>query len=71
MSSITFTIAQEDSGFVAHWDDPSGGGISTEGDSLSDLQQNLIEAVACHFGDESKPDRILLHFLTDIALVPA
>jgi hypothetical protein len=41
---------------VAWWDDPNGGGITTQGRDLRDLQQQIAEAVATHF-DESAANR--------------
>ncbi len=56
---------------VASWDAPAGfGGISTQGRDLSDLQAQIIEAVAVHFDDEP-PQRIRLHFISDPILVHA
>lgn len=72
MQSITFTIEQdEDGGYVAWWDDPAGGGISTQGDSLPHLQQMILDAVACHFPHERRPASVRLHFQEDVALAVA
>jgi predicted RNase H-like HicB family nuclease len=48
---ITFVIGKDrESGwFVASWDNPAGGGITTQGKDLAELQANLKEAVQCHF----------------------
>jgi hypothetical protein len=58
MEEITFQVQRdEDSGLlVAWWDDPDGGGITTQGRDLRDLQQQIAEAVATHF-DESAANR--------------
>lgn len=72
MENITFTIEQEeDGGYVASWDDPTGGGITTQGDTLADLQRMILDAVACHFTSEQRPRRVLLHFATDVAMATA
>lgn len=43
---IIFTVsADETGGFVARWDDPLGGGITTEGDNLAELQEMVRDAV--------------------------
>ena len=48
---ITLVVEKdEDSGwFVASWDDPRGGGITTQGKDLAELQANVREAVLCYF----------------------
>ena len=40
MNEITFRVeaCAETGGFVARWDDPAGGGITTQGDSLAELR---------------------------------
>lgn len=44
---ITFTVGPcvESGGFVARWDDPAGGGITTQGDDLAELQSMVSDAV--------------------------
>jgi len=54
MEKITFQVQRdEQSGWlVASWDDPAGaGGITTQGQDLRDLQQQITEAVAVHFDE--------------------
>ena len=54
MEEITFQVQRdEQSGWlVASWDDPNGaGGITTQGEDLRDLQQQITDAVAVHFDD--------------------
>ena len=53
--------------FVASWDDPAGGGITTQANTLAELTHAIKEAVACHFGDGPSPRRASLHF-TDAEL---
>jgi predicted RNase H-like HicB family nuclease len=60
-NEITFEIERdEESGWLtASWDAPRGqGGISTQGRDLRELEQNVREAVRCHFEDGKLPDRI-------------
>lgn len=58
-------------GFVARWDDPAGGGICTQGDSIGDLESMVRDAVAGYFAEGEKPRRIQLHFVDDPLLVVA
>jgi hypothetical protein len=71
MEEITFQVQRdEESGaLVAWWDDPAGGGITTQGDDLSDLQKQVTDAVACHFDEGAAPQRIRIHFVSDPILV--
>jgi predicted RNase H-like HicB family nuclease len=68
---ITFVIEKDrESGwFVASWDDPAGGGITTQGKDLAELQANLKEAVQCHFESGNTPKFIRLHFVDDPVLM--
>jgi predicted RNase H-like HicB family nuclease len=74
MKEITLTVERdEESGaYVASWDDPQGnGGITTQGNDLSELQTNIREAVCCHFGRAKAPRGIRLHFVSDPVLAVA
>ncbi len=74
MEEITFQVQRDDESgqLVAWWDDPSGsGGVTTQGEDLRDLQQQIIEAVAVHFDESEAPRRIRVHFVSDPILVPA
>ena len=74
MDEITLQVSRdEDSGWlVATWDSPNKtGGISTQGEDLRDLQQQVTEAVATYFDDGQAPHRIRLHFVNDPILVHA
>ena len=74
MEEITFQVQRdEQSGcLVAWWDDSDGpGGITTQGQDLRDLQQQIMEAVAVHFDDGAAPRRIRIHFVSDPILVQA
>lgn len=73
MDEITFRIQRDDeSGWlVASWDSPQGGGITTQGRDLRDLQEQITEAVAVHFDAAEAPRRIRLHFVSDPILLSA
>jgi predicted RNase H-like HicB family nuclease len=74
MKEITLRIERdEDSGwFVAQWDAPNnGGGITTQGKDLGELEANVREAVVCHFGKRKAPRTIRLHFVKDAVLETA
>jgi hypothetical protein len=61
MEEITFQVQRdEQSGFLtAWWDDSDGaGGITTQGQDLRDLQQQITEAVGVHFEEGCAPRRI-------------
>src|ERR1035441_4717113 len=51
MNEITFEVERDESGWlIASWDAPDGkGGIATQGQDLRELQENVKEAVVCHF----------------------
>ena len=70
---IRFDVSccDETGGFVARWDDPSGGGICTQGESIADLEAMVRDAVEGYFVDCGKPQRIQLHFVDDPLLVVA
>ena len=73
MQEITLTVERDaESGwFVASWNDASGGGITTQGSDLGELQTNVKEAVLCHFGESAAPRAIRLHFVEDPVLLTA
>jgi len=49
-----------DSGtLVASWDDPRGGGLTTQANNLSDLEKNIREAVEVYFDAEEMPRQII------------
>ena len=53
---ITLTVnAAEEGGFVATWDDPRGGGISTQGEDLGELQEMVRDAVEGYFRAAGTP----------------
>jgi hypothetical protein len=42
-----------------------GESIFTEGDTLTELKNNIREATICHFDDDKVPKIIRLHFVKD------
>ena len=53
----------EEGGF---WSRALGEGIVTQAETWDLLKANVREAVACHFGDDSKRPKIIrLHFVRD------
>ena len=74
MKETTFNVERdEESGWLtASWDAPRGqGGITTQGKDLRELEQNVREAVRCHFENGTLPARIRLHFINDPVLATA
>ena len=73
MSEITFRVnaCPDTGGFVARRDDPQGGGITTQGDSLADLHAMVADAVKEYFEPGEHPRQVRLHFLDDPILAVA
>ena len=71
MNEITLIVERdEESGWLtASWDAPEGGGLTTQGRDLTELQVNAAEAVRCHFDEDKAPRRVRLHFVQDPELV--
>jgi len=71
MNEITFQVSrdQESGWLTASWDDPAGGGITTQAKDLRELQQQVVEATQCHFDPGNAPRQIRLHFMEDPVLV--
>jgi hypothetical protein len=67
MSEIIFTVTQDvgSDALVASWDDPSGGGVTTQANSLSGLESMVRDAIACHFESAALPTSCRLHFDCD------
>lgn len=61
---ITFLVETDLEGgaFVASWDDPEGGGITTQADTLRELAEALKEAAVCHFSSKNRPVKASLKF---------
>jgi hypothetical protein len=72
VDEITFEVGvSEDSGWlVATWDAPQGGGgITTQGRDLRELQEQVQDAIQCHFDPGEAPRRVRFHFVSDPVLV--
>ncbi len=67
MNEITFQVepCRETGGFVARWDAPGGGGITTQGGSLTELHGMISDAVGGYFEANERPHFIRLHFVED------
>ncbi|MEW6303479.1 MAG: 2-oxoisovalerate dehydrogenase [Verrucomicrobiota bacterium] len=70
MEEITFRVepCRETGGFVARWDAPGGGGITTQGDTLAELHAMIADAVGGYFEESERPHRVRLHFSEDPVL---
>jgi predicted RNase H-like HicB family nuclease len=63
---IVFTVSTDETGgFVARWDDPVGGGITTQGENLAELQEMVRDAVDGYFAYRGAPETVRLHFVED------
>lgn len=69
--AFTVTPCSETGGFVARWDDPAGGGISTQGDTFAELHDIVTDAVRGYFDGKTMPKRLRLHFTQDLVLAVA
>ena len=71
MDEITISVATcgETGPLTASWDDPRGlGGLTTQSEKLSDLEDNIREAIAVHFEPDDLPKQVRLHFVNDPVL---
>ena len=70
MLTLTFEVTPcpETGGYVARWDDPAGGGITTQGENFSDLEAMVKDAVEGYFTGQAKPKALRLHFVQDPVL---
>ena len=73
MQTLRFEVTScpDTGGYVARWDDPTGGGITTQGDSFAELDAMVRDAVAGYFADRALPAEIRLHFVDDPVLAVA
>jgi len=57
MGPLTFKIERdvEVDVLVGSWDDPEGGGITTQAKNLTELAEAIKESVRCHFAGRSAP----------------
>jgi hypothetical protein len=64
MNELIFVVEEApEGGFTAR---ALGESIFTEADDLGQLQEQVRDAVLCHFGDEeAKPKLIRLHFVRE------
>ena len=62
-AGIVFQVAPcvETGGYVARWDTPRGGGITTQGDSFAALATMITDVVGGCFEPKQRPKRIRLH----------
>ena len=67
-SEIIFSVQESsEGGYEAQ---ALGHPIFTQADSMDELKTMLRDAVACHFGTDSKPSVIRLHMVKD-EVIPA
>ena len=57
---------EEDGGFVAKCLTES---IYTQGDNLTEVRENIKDAVLCHFGEVEMPNIVRMHITKDEVLV--
>jgi predicted RNase H-like HicB family nuclease len=63
------TPCLETGGYVARWDNgPDQGGITTQADSFSELDEMVADAVGGYFEASERPRRVKLHFAEDPVL---
>jgi len=70
MDPLAFKIERDVKGgvLVASWDDPEGGGITTQPRIYRRSLMRIKEAVRCHFAGRSAPREVTLHFESDPGL---
>ena len=72
MEEIVFQVETDDESglLIAVWDAGSGlGGITTQGKDLRELQDQVADAVRCHFEPGDTPKRLRFHFVGDPVLL--
>ncbi len=64
MSEIVFLVEEDaEGGYTAR---ALGESIFTEGDTEEELKENVVDALRCHYDDESEIPRVIwLHFVRD------
>ena len=50
---------------MARWDDVAAGGITTQGDTIAELEGMVRDAVIGYFHDRETIPRVRLHFIED------
>ncbi len=69
---LIITRCNETGALVVSWDDPRGlGGLTPQAQKLSELEDNIREAIAVHFDPEEIPRKVRLHFVDDPVLAAA
>ena len=62
-TEIVFLVEEApEGGFAAR---ALGQAVFTEGDTPEELEENVRDAVRCHFDDEDRPQIIRLHYVRD------
>jgi predicted RNase H-like HicB family nuclease len=62
--TIRVDTCAESGALVASWDDPEGsGGLTTQSETLSELEGNIREAISAHFEPGEIPKRVRLHLV--------
>jgi predicted RNase H-like HicB family nuclease len=67
-ADIVFNVTPcgETGGYVAQWNDlPDRGGITTQGETLAELEEMIADAVSGYFELSDRPQKVILHFLKD------
>ena len=63
MKELIFMVEEApEGGYIAH---ALGQSIFTEGNSMEQLKENILDAVNCHFEDDEKPHVIRTHFVKE------
>ena len=64
MNEIVFVVEEDpEGGYTAR---ALGESIFTEGDTEDDIKHSVVEALRCHYDDESDIPRVIrLHFIRD------
>jgi len=66
---FTVTPCPETGGYVARWDAGADrGGITTQGETLAELEEMITDAVAGYFEQPNRPGSVKLHFVEDPVL---
>jgi predicted RNase H-like HicB family nuclease len=71
VQEIVFTVTPcpETGGYVARWnDDAHQGGITTQGETLAELEEMISDAISGYFEGPNRPHAVRLHFVEDPVL---
>jgi predicted RNase H-like HicB family nuclease len=58
-------------GYVARWNEPDGGGITTQGDSFGELDRMIADAIAGYFEPDQPPKNVRLRVSTMTLTIPS